>query len=274
MKNEYTLLDSGNLRKLEQFGDYILIRPCSQALWSPRLTPLEWRERAHACFSREDGWQKYKSFPGLWTMGHQGVRFQISPTDFGHLGVFPEHAELWTFAAQAIQERKKPVEVLNLFAYSGGASLAMAKAGARVCHVDSSQGMVAWARENARLNHLEQAPIRWIVDDVHKFLKREIKRSKRYEGIILDPPSFGRGAKGEVFKLERDLPGLLELCARLLSEDALFFLVSAHTPGVSPITLSHLVKEHLRDGRVDHGELQLPGPISIPCGVYARWHYK
>lgn len=274
MKNTYLLLDSGNQKKLEQFGEYILIRPCSQALWSPKRTETEWRSMAHATFSREEGWHKHKPLPTTWTMDHQGVRFQISPTDFGHLGIFPEHAALWGWAADYIKTYTNPIEVLNLFAYSGGASIAMAQAGARVCHVDASQGMVAWARDNARLNGVEKAPIRWIIDDVHKFLKREIKRGKRYEGIILDPPSFGRGAKGEVFKLERDLPGLLELCAALLSENPLFLLVSAHTPGVSPLTLSHLVREHMPQGHMDHGELILPGTIPIPCGVYASWHHK
>ena len=201
MNETYTLIDSGNQQKLERYGEYLIVRPCSQALWLPSLPQKEW-DRADASFSREGGnaWNTKKKLPASWVVEIEGVRFKISPTDFGHLGVFPEHSQLWKGMKEAIARRKSP-QILNLFAYSGGATLAAAQTGAHVCHLDASKGMVAWARENAALNNLTKAPIRWIVDDVVKFLNREVKRGTRYDGIIVDPPSFGRGSQGEVFKM-------------------------------------------------------------------------
>ncbi|HSX12529.1 MAG TPA: class I SAM-dependent methyltransferase, partial [Rhabdochlamydiaceae bacterium] len=201
----YSLLDSGNQQKLEKFGDFLIVRPCAQALWEPKLKEEVWAG-ADAHFSRDGGnrWTLKRALPHSWQVELKGLLFKISPTDFGHLGIFPEHHLLWQWAAKQIRKEESP-QILNLFAYSGGATLALAKAGAQVCHLDASEKMVKWARENARLNQLDEAPIRWIVDDALKFLKRELKRGKRYDGIILDPPSFGRGNKGEVFKIEHDL---------------------------------------------------------------------
>lgn len=201
-----------------------------------------------------------------------GVSFKLSLTDFGHLGIFPEQKKQWEW----IQEHSKGLKVLNLFAYSGGVTLAAAKGGASVCHLDASKGMVAWARENARLNGLEQAPIRWIVEDVTKFLKRELKRGSSYDAIILDPPTFGRGSQGEVFKIEEDLFPLLELCFSLLSPAPKFMLLSCHTPGMTPLILEHLLEPLVLKfgGVVEKGEMALEGKQGVkplPSGGFARW---
>lgn len=263
--NDYQLLDSGNGRKWERFGEYILNRPCPQAVWKPNMH-LE----ADATLSREEGtnWTFKRKLPASWEIKIEGVKMKIAPTDFGHLGLFPEHASLWPW----MQERIIPgAKVLNLFAYSGGASFAAAQKGASVCHLDASKGMVDWARENAALNHLASAPIRWIVDDAIKFLKREVKRNNRYDGILLDPPTFGRGSKGEVFKIERDIQPLLELCRELLSEKPRFLIFSCHTPGFTPTVLSHLLSQFF-DAPIDTHEMMLESEkaLSIPSGCVAK----
>lgn len=268
----YQLIDSGHGEKLERFGEYTLIRPCAQAVWRPLLSKDVWQQAA-ARFTREkekNHWTFQQKLPASWTVTLGGVRFKISPTDFGHLGVFPEHAFLWEGMRSLIQ---KPCRVLNLFAYSGGVTLAAAQEGAEVCHLDASKGMVDWARENAALNGLQQAKIRWIVDDAMKFLKREVKRGSSYEGIILDPPTFGRGSKGEVFKIEEEIIPLLEVCRSLLSKKAQFVLFSCHTPGFTPIALEQLLSQTMPKGQVEAGEMALRAPsiFSIPSGAYAKW---
>ncbi len=275
---KYQLVDSGNEQKLERFGPFLIARPCSQALWKPSLSKEEWRS-ADATFSREGGnaWSFRTKLPKNWGVEIEGVQFKLSPTDFGHLGVFPEHSLLWNPIRERIKTRNSP-QVLNLFAYSGGATLAAAGAGARVCHLDASKGMVAWARENAELNHLSAAPIRWIIDDAIKFLQREIKRGVRYEGIILDPPSFGRGSNQEMFKIERDIHPLLDLCRQLLSEDPLFLIVTTHTPGMTPLVMHHLLKQKMEGmgGTLETGEMILPSSrgVDVPSGSFARWWGK
>ena len=211
----------------------------------------------------------------------EGVRFYLSGTDFGHLGLFPEQRDGWRWLRQTLSAAgvggSRKVSVLNLFAYSGGSTLVAAQAGAEVCHLDASAGMVQWARDNAALNGLQAAPIRWIVDDAHKFLTREIKRGKRYDAVILDPPSFGRGAKGEVYKIERDLPQTLDLCRSLLSDAPVLILLSAHTPGLTPTVLGHLLQDALvgRSGCLETGEMLLTGAAPdarpVPNGCFARW---
>lgn len=262
---KYLLLDSGNQKKFEKFGPYKIIRPCAQALWKPMQK--EWQ--ADAVFEREqkNAWNGF--LPVHWKVEHEGLCFKLSPTSFGHIGIFPEHSYLWNLAAARV---KPGCEVLNLFAYSGGATLALAKAGASVCHVDAAKGMIHWAKENAVLNGLEKAPIRWIVDDALKFLKRELRRGRHYDGILLDPPSFGRGAKGEVFKIERDLGELLFLCKKLLSDDPLFLICSNHTNQVTPTVLKHLFEEILPKN-IEAGELLIRGESCrpIPTGTFARW---
>ena len=219
--NEYALLDSGHGRKLERFGTILLDRPCAQAVWNPS-TPALWKE-ADAYFTRKDGleWRGREALPDSWIASIEGVRMKLATTDFGHLGVFPETRELWRWIRERIKgetkTRKEPLNFLNLFAYSGGATLAAAQEGAHCCHVDASKGMVAWARENAALNELEDHPIRWIVDDVNKFLQREERRGRRYDAVLLDPPSFGRGKSGELYKIEHALLETLQLCKNVLS---------------------------------------------------------
>lgn len=277
----YQLCDSGHGRKLEQFGPYLIDRPSAQAVWKPTLPKASW-QGCDLFFTREGEniWKKKGAIPEIWSIEAAGIRFKISPTDFGHLGIFPEQKPFWewitTTIASAKLTRSEPLNVLNLFAYSGGATLAAAKGGANVCHLDASKGMVAWARENAALNKLEQAPIRWIVDDVSKFLKREIRREHKYDAIILDPPSFGRGAQGEMFKIEEHLEGILSDCRQLLTAKPLFILLSCHTPGYTPIALRHLILQMMDglQGNIDHGEMVLTGSETVfplPSGAYARW---
>ncbi len=270
----YELIDSGFGQKFERFGPYTFVRPCSQAVFSPLLPSSEW-EKADARFTREgySQWLKPIDQSRPWVIEVEGIKFILKPTDFGHLGIFPEQKPFWKWLQETCQ---KADSILNLFAYSGGATLAAAKTGASVCHLDASHGMVSWARENAQVNGLESAPIRWIVDDVFKFLKREVKRGASYDGILLDPPSFGRGKKGEVFKIESDVIELLSLCKELLSDNPKFLLFSCHTPGFSPLINHHLVKNTMKEygGTIDFGEMCLTGKEGVPplpSGTFARW---
>lgn len=265
---EYKLLDSGNNQKLEQFGEITLIRPSPSAIWSPKYPHL-W-SKADAVFTREEGWREKRRLPQEWIAKHGGFLFKLKRTDFGHVGLFPEHAALWSCFEKHLKESR----VLNLFAYSGAATLFCAKSGAEVCHVDAAKGMVDWARENAALNQLEKAPIRWIVDDVFKFMTREKKRAVTYDGIILDPPSFGRGKTGEVFKIETHLHGLLDTALSLFSSQPRFLALSCHTPGYTPLALEQLLLEKIKGGKVLCGEMVLQGEISIPSGSYALWLSK
>lgn len=259
---DYQLLDSGHGQKLERFGKIILIRPCAQAIWRPLLSHEKWRE-AHARFTRDRGnrWEVFRHIPDSWEISLEGIRFELRRTEFGHLGIFPEHARFWNVF-------RPKMRVLNLFAYSGGASIAAARAGAEVTHVDAAKGMVSWARENARLNAITS--IRWIVEDARKYLARAIRRKERYDAILLDPPSFGRGKAQEVFKIERDLPFMLEQCSQILSNQPNFVILSCHTPGLTPIVLKQLLQETL-SGTCEAGELLLNGPRDIPSGAFARW---
>ncbi|MBT7461685.1 MAG: methyltransferase domain-containing protein, partial [Waddliaceae bacterium] len=237
----------------------------------------EW-DAANAEFSRDDGnrWSRRTKLPEKWTIDVDGITFKISPTDFGHLGIFPEQKQQWRWIHDTIKNAKNKPKVLNLFAYSGGTTLAAARAGAEVCHLDASKGMVAWARENAALNKLEDAPIRWIVDDVTKFLDREMRRGNQYDAIVLDPPSFGRGSRGEIFKIEEDLTHLLKQCKKLLTPKPLFLLLSCHTPGYTPITLENIMTQMMHDkkGTITAGEMCLEGEkdtFHLPSGTYVRW---
>ena len=274
MKNEYALLDSGHGRKLERFGKIILDRPCAQAVWNPN-TPTLWKS-ADAFFTRKDGlqWRGRDKLPESWQATINDVTLKLSTTDFGHLGVFPETRDMWnwitkTLAAEA-PKRKEPLKFLNLFAYSGGATLAAAKGGAHCCHVDASKGMVQWARQNAELNGLAEHPIRWIVDDVNKFLTREIKRGNRYDGILLDPPSFGRGKGGELYKIEHALLETLKLVKRVLSDRPSFVYLTSHTPGFTPIVLDNLLQQLLPGGQTECGEMLLTGEDNALPGP--KWY--
>ena len=267
MSEDYELLDSGDGRKLERFGRYVLARPCSQALWRPS-SPEAWR-RADASFDREDGnrWHGRSNIPAEWNIETAGIRFKLGGTDFGHLGIFPEQRAQWRW----IRSHSKGARVLNLFAYSGGSTMAAALGGGEVCHLDASKGMVEWARENARLNGLAEHPVRWIVDDAHKFMKREIRRGRKYDAVILDPPTFGRGAGGEMYKIERDLKDTLALVRDLMSERPLFVLFSSHTPGLSPVVAENILGQLWPDARLESGEMTLDGAgLKCPSGIYCR----
>lgn len=277
----YELLDSGNGAKLERFGPYVLIRPCAAAVWEPSLPAGDWTA-ATARFGRDGGnsWTFREALSASWNIRIDGLTFKLASTGFGHVGVFPEQRPCWRWIGETIRKGQsrlnKPVAVLNLFAYSGGATLAAAGAGAQVCHLDASKGMVARARENAALNGLDKMPIRWIVDDVTKFLDRELRRQSRYDAIILDPPSFGRGKTGELFKIETDLLPTLKKCAALLSREPLFVLLSCHTPAFTPIVLENVLRQTMnaRKGTIECGEMLLsgrPGTLAVPSGTYASW---
>jgi len=260
------LLNSGNGRKLERFGSVLIERPSLQAVWPSQgdFAP------ADATFTRDPGgkWTFLKELPDSWIVEIEGIRFKLAYTDFGHLGIFPEQRGSWNWIRS---ETEQGARVLNLFAYSGGSTFAAAQGGAHVTHLDASKKMVAWAKENAALNQL--GGIRWIVDDALKFLKREVRRGSKYDAIILDPPSFGRGAKGEVFKIEKDLSALLSCCGELLSDHPLYFLISCHSPGFTPLVLKHLVSGMFDQGRIQCGEMVCEGPnaLPLPSGCYARW---
>ena len=272
--DDYELIDSGDGRKLERFGRYVLARPCSQAMWRPTRGPAEW-ERVDASFDREDGnrWHGRSNLPKEWQIETAGIKFKLGGTDFGHLGIFPEQRAQWRWIREQVKARgeRRKVSVLNLFAYSGGSTMAAALGGAEVCHLDASKGMVEWARENARLNGLADSPVRWIVDDAHKFMKREIRRNHRYDAIILDPPSFGRGAGGEMYKIERDLKETLSLVKELLSPSPCFVLFSSHTPGLSVQVAENILSQLFPAARLESGEMLLEGK-SLPCpsGIYCR----
>ena len=277
---EYEMLDTSGGEKLERWGDRILIRPDPQIIWdTPREHPL-WNKADARYFRSSKGggkWEVYKKMPESWILSYRSLRFRIQPTGFKHTGLFPEQAANWAYFMDIIQKQKKPVRVLNLFAYTGGATLACASAGAEVCHVDASKGMVSWARENAALSGLSQRPIRWIVEDCEKFVAREIKRGRRYDVIIMDPPSYGRGPGGEVWKLEEQIYRLVDLCVGVLSETPLLFVLNSYTTGLSPSVMQYLLGVTVANrfgGRVSAEEIGLPVTQSgqiLPCGSTAIW---
>ncbi|MBV7334303.1 class I SAM-dependent methyltransferase [Chloroflexi bacterium TSY] len=281
---DYILLDSGNMRKLERLGNYTLIRPAPQAIWQPHLPRGEWN-RADAIYTRDSSgsgqWTWQNKIERDFDVLYNDMQLHIKLTNFGHMGLFAEQAANWTWMRELIRKRmdatnQRNLHVLNLFAYTGGSTLAASQAGAHVVHLDAAKGVVDWARKNAQLCRLEERPIRWLVDDAVKFIKREERRGNRYEGIILDPPSFGRGPKGEVFKIEKDLAQLLEGCRALLSNQALFFLYSCHTPGFTPITMQNQLEPVVAklDGELETGEMTITernGRL-LPSGVYGRWY--
>lgn len=280
--SDYELLDTSAGDRLERWGDVILIRPDPQVLWNtPREDP-RW-ETADAVYHRSSsggGKWETRSAPGQWEIQYQGdfsqpLRFSIRPTPFKHTGLFPEQAGNWDRMAGWIRRAGRPVRVLNLFGYTGGATLACAAAGASVCHVDASKGIIAWARENASLSGLSDKPIRWIADDCMKFVEREIRRGNKYDGIVMDPPSYGRGPGGEVWKLEEKIYPLLTLCAQLLSNSPLFFLLNSYTTGISAGAMEYLLGAVAgRGGTLSSDEIGLPVAstgLCLPCGSTAVW---
>ena len=276
---DYELLDCGGGEKLERWDRQYLVRPDPQAIWeTPRRLP-EWK-RANARYLRSQTggghWEK-KALPESWQVHYKDLTFQVKPMNFKHTGVFPEQAANWDFIDDQIRRAGRPVSVLNLFAYTGGATLAAAAAGASVCHVDAAKGMVAWARENAAASGLSGAPIRWIIDDCAKFVEREIKRGRRYDAVIMDPPSYGRGPSGEIWKLEKDLFPFLKLVSGVLSDDPLFFIINSYTTGLAPSVLTCLLDSVVTPrfgGGTVSDELGLPvtdSGLVLPCGATGRW---
>lgn len=281
--NDYEVLDASCGEKLERWGNTILIRPDPQIIWkTPKLDP-GWKKacaRYHRSSSGGGQWENRRPMQESWTVSYKGLTFKIKPTGFKHTGLFPEQAVNWDFFHEQISKQEGPIKVLNLFAYTGGATLACAQAGASVCHVDASKGMVSWARENAALSHLEDKPVRWIVEDCFKFVEREIRRGNRYQGIIMDPPSYGRGPNGEVWKLEDQIYDFVGLASTLLADDALFFVLNSYTTGLSPSVMSYILQASIakkRGGEVWADEIGLPVKASgqvLPCGSTAIWMQK
>lgn len=276
---DYELLDCSNGEKLERWGKYTLVRPDPQAIWSTPRTNPGWRSPdARYARSREGGgqWDKNR-LPVNWQVRYGELTFNIKPMNFKHTGLFPEQAANWDWAMDKIRRANRPIRVLNLFAYTGGATVACAAAGASVCHVDAAKGMVAWAKENARASGVEDRPIRWIVDDCAKFVEREIRRGNTYDAIIMDPPSYGRGPGGEVWKLENNLFPFVDLCAGVLSDHPLFVIINSYTTGLSPSTLTYIAESVFSrrfGGRSVSDELGLPvseNGLALPCGATCRW---
>lgn len=279
--NDYQLLDTSAGERLERWGDFILIRPDPQVIWKSPAPIKEWKQ-ADASYKRSKsggGAWKENELPESWNIEYSslGLKFIIKPMGFKHTGLFPEQAANWEWFSKLIKEAGRPIKVLNLFAYTGGATVAAAKAGASVCHVDASKGMVAQAKENARLSGLADAPIRYIVDDCKKFVEREIRRGNRYDAVIMDPPSYGRGPGGEVWKLEDSIDEFVKLCSGVLVDEPLFFLLNSYTTGLSASTMGYVLGLHLTGrfgGRVCADEVVLPVKGSggfLPCGSAARW---
>lgn len=277
---DYELLDCSRGERLERWGDVILIRPDPQIIWETEKKHPLWKQ-AHARYLRSQTgggkWQVYKKHPDVWKIGYRSLRFQIKPMGFKHTGVFPEQAVNWDFVSDKIKSSGRQLNVLNLFAYTGGATLACLKAGAKVCHVDASKGMVQWAKENAAASGLSDHPVRWLVDDCIKFVQKEQRRGNRYDGIIMDPPSYGRGPGGEVWKLEEQLYSLVELCASILSDDAQFFILNSYTTGLSPAVMEYLLGAVLTPrfgGKAASDEIGLSVTqtgLVLPCGSTAIW---
>lgn len=277
---DYQLLDATDGFRLESWGGVILVRPDPQIVWKfEKQSPL-W-EKAHRVYHRSSSgggsWEYRKKFAQKWNVKYDNLTFAVSPTGFKHTGLFPEQAVNWDEYAKMIKAENRQINVLNLFGYTGGATLACAAAGAKVCHVDSSKGMVAWGRENAALSGLEKAPIRWIVDDCVKFVNREIRRGNKYDGIIMDPPSYGRGPSGEIWKLEDNIFELLQLCTQILSDDPLFVAVNSYTTGISPSVMEYMLSVLMKDrrkGSVSADEIGLMVQsvgMALPCGNTTFW---
>ncbi len=279
---DYEVIDTSGGEKLERWGDYILVRPDPQVIWDTPRTDRRWKQKnGHYHRSSKGGgeWEFFQ-LPEEWSLRYRELTFRLKPFSFKHTGLFPEQAANWDWFSSIIRDRKKagqPVKVLNLFAYTGGATLSAAKAGAAVTHVDASKGMVTWAKENAAASGLAEAPIRWLVDDCVKFVEREIRRGNTYDAIIMDPPSYGRGPKGEIWKIEESIFPFLRLTAQILSKDACFFLINSYTTGLQPAVLSYMLQTVITPqfgGHVEAGEIGLPvssNSLILPCGASGRW---
>ncbi len=276
---EYEILDMANGEKLERWGGYTLIRPDPQIIWKNQTFPDKWKT-ANATYKRSKTgggeWNYKTKLPASWQIKYKNLIFNIKPMGFKHTGLFPEQAINWDWMTGKIKMARRPIKVLNLFAYTGGATVACLAAGASVCHVDSSKGMVTWAKENVISSNLQDKPVRYIIDDVVKFVQREIRRGNTYDAIIMDPPSYGRGTSGEIWQFETNISELVELCTKVLSENPLFFLINSYTTGISAEVLGNILKINLKQykGKISAGEIGLPmtsSNIVLPCGIYGRW---
>ena len=276
---DYELLDTSDGERLERWGKHILIRPDPQVIWKGKREHKLWT-KASGIYRRSSSgggaWVK-NDVPEKWTINYGDLTFMLKPMGFKHTGLFPEQAANWDWFSELIKNAGRPIKVLNLFAYTGGATVAAAKAGASVCHVDAAKGMVAQAKENAKLSGLENAPIRYIVDDCKKFVEREIRRGNKYDAIIMDPPSYGRGPSGEIWKIEDSIDDLVDLTSKVLSDKPLFFLINSYTTGLSPLTMSYIVDLRISKvygGKCEASEIALPVKYTggfMPCGASARW---
>ena len=282
---DYEVLDCSNGEKLERWGDYILVRPDPQVIWDTPKTLKGWKKMNghYHRSSRGGGEWEFFNLPEQWTINYKSLTFNLKPFSFKHTGLFPEQATNWDWFSDLISKEKtkrdndNPVKVLNLFAYTGGATLAAAAAGANVTHVDASKGMVNWAKENAVSSGLKDAPIRWLVDDCVKFVEREIRRGNKYDAIIMDPPSYGRGPKGEIWKIEDSIHSFVKLCTQILSDKPLFFLINSYTTGLAPSVLTYMIEIEVGKkfgGHVESQEIGLPvssNGLVLPCGASGRW---
>lgn len=286
--NDYEVLDTSAGEKLERWGDYILVRPDPQVIWNTPHKVREWKQKnGHYHRSNKGGGQwDFFDLPEQWEISYGNLKFHLKPFHFKHTGLFPEQAVNWEWSGNLIREAKKKnpgkeIKVLNLFAYTGGATVACADAGAAVTHVDASKGMVTWAKENAAASGLANAPIRYLVDDCVKFVEREIRRGNHYDAIIMDPPSYGRGPKGEIWKIEEKIFPLVQLCMKVLADKPLFFLINSYTTGLQPAVLSYMLNLELKSrfgGTVEADEIGLPvrgkQGLVLPCGASGRWSRK
>ena len=280
---EYKILDMADGQKLEKWGNVILSRPDPQIIWKEKIFSNKWKEinaEYHRSKTGGGSWEFKKKMPNQWQIHYKNLTFNIKPMGFKHTGLFPEQAVNWDWMINKIKNEKKnnrEIKVLNLFAYTGGATVACLSAGASVCHVDSSKGMTTWAKENVISSGLEKRPVRYIIDDVVKFVNREIRRGNKYDAIIMDPPSYGRGAKGEVWQFENNIYDLVELCTEVLSNKPIFFLINSYTTGISSTVLKNILEltvERKHKGKIEAGEIGLPmenSSLILPCGIYGRW---
>lgn len=286
--NDYEVLDTSAGEKLERWGDYILVRPDPQVIWNTPHKVREWKQKnGHYHRSNKGGGQwEFFNLPEQWEISYGNLKFHLKPFHFKHTGLFPEQAVNWEWSGNLIREAKKKnpekeIKVLNLFAYTGGATVACADAGAAVTHVDASKGMVTWAKENAAASGLANASIRYLVDDCVKFVEREIRRGNHYDAIIMDPPSYGRGPKGEIWKIEEKIFPLVQLCTKVLADKPLFFLINSYTTGLQPAVLSYMLNLEIKSrfgGTVEADEIGLPvrgkQGLVLPCGASGRWSRK
>ena len=276
--NDYKIIDMADGEKLEKWGNIFLIRPDPQIIWKEKTNKEKWNT-ADARYIRSNtgggAWEYKNKIPKAWQIKYKELTFNIKPMGFKHTGLFPEQAVNWDWMIEKIQKEKRDIKVLNLFAYTGAATVACLYAGASVCHVDSSKGMIEWAKENVEASGLKEKPVRFLIDDVVKFVKREIRRENKYDAIIMDPPSYGRGANGEIWKFEDDISELVELCSNLLTDNPLFFLINSYTTGISSQVLENILHIYIyKNGKFSNGEIGLPmenSKIVLPCGIYARW---